>query len=133
MNQRPASNPVPDPRRGLGQRGEAFVAAHLERAGLTVLDRNWRLAAVGELDIVARQGDEIVFVEVRTRRGPLANAVEQALESVGPRKRARLALLAEAYLAAHDLHDRIWRVDVAAVGCESGIFALEIIQHALDW
>lgn len=133
MNQPPKSNLAHDPRRDLGQRGEAFVAAHLARTGYTILDRNWRLAALGELDIVARQGDEIVFVEVRTRRGPLQTAIEQALESAGPRKRARLARLAEAYLAANNLDDQAWRVDVAAVGCESGTFALEIIRYALDW
>ncbi|WP_119072243.1 YraN family protein [Aggregatilinea lenta] len=133
MNQRAPSNIVPDPRRRLGQQGEAFVASTLTRAGYTVLDRNWRLTGVGELDIVARQGDEIVFVEVRTRRGPVSTAIALALESIGPRKQARLAQLAEAYLAAHDLNDMAWRVDVAAVGCTSGTFALEIIQHALNW
>ncbi len=117
----------------MGQQGEAFVASTLTRAGYTVLDRNWRLTGVGELDIVARQGDEIVFVEVRTRRGPVSTAIALALESIGPRKQARLAQLAEAYLAAHDLNDMAWRVDVAAVGCTSGTFALEIIQHALNW
>ncbi len=133
MNQRPKSKVARDPRRSLGQRGEAFAASHFVRAGYTLLDCNWRLPSLGELDIIAQQGEEIVFVEVRTRRGPLNAAIEQALESVGPRKRARLAQLAQAYLAAHDLEDRSWRVDVAAVGCDSGTFALEIIQHALDW
>jgi len=120
-------------RQTLGQRGEAFVAAHLQRAGCAVIERNWRRAPLGELDIVAREGASVVFVEVRTRRGPLTQAVEAALESVGAAKRARLLALAQAYLAEHDLEDAPWRVDLAAVACERGALALEIIPDALTW
>ncbi|MEW6580684.1 MAG: YraN family protein, partial [Chloroflexota bacterium] len=50
-----------DPRRSVGQRGERAVAARLRRAGYTLLARNWRHRELGELDLVARHGDEIVF------------------------------------------------------------------------
>lgn len=133
MNQPPSDSARADTRRSLGQRGEAFVAARLEREGWTILERNWRHPQLGELDIVAQEGSEIVFVEVRARRGPVARAVQQALESVGPHKQARLARLAEAYLTLHDLDGRPWRVDVAAVGCERGVLGMELIRHALEW
>ncbi len=120
-------------RQTLGQRGEAFVADHLRRAGCAVLERNWRRAPLGELDIVARDGADVVFVEVRTRRGPLAEAVEAALVSVGAAKRARLLALAQAYLTEHGLQDVPWRVDVVAVAEERGALALEIIPDALTW
>ena len=133
MKQPTTNNARTDGRRSLGQRGEDYVAATLCRAGYSILARNWRHPELGELDIIAQQGAVIVFVEVRTRRGPLAQAVEQALASVGPRKQARLAQLALAYLAAHEAEGCEWRVDVAAVGCEGDRFALEVIHHALSW
>jgi putative endonuclease len=123
-----------DTRRRLGQRGEDFVSEWLRQRGYTLLDRNWRHIS-GELDIVAQHGDEIVFVEVRTRRGPLQAAIDAALESITPRKQARLAALAQHYLAAHavDSEHITWRIDVAAVGCEEGRFSMELISDAIDW
>ncbi len=53
----------------LGIQGERIAAAFLARAGLHVLDRNWRCRD-GELDLVARDGDALVFCEVKTRPGP---------------------------------------------------------------
>lgn len=122
------------PRQNLGQRGEQFVADFLRREGYTILARNWRDSRSGEIDIAARRGSgEIVFVEVRTRRGPLQEAVDWALESVDARKQARLVRLGQAFLAAHDLHDVAWRVDVAALGYQNGQFLMEIIRDAAAW
>jgi putative endonuclease len=127
-----------DERLSLGHRGEHYVAERLQQAGYVLRDRNWR-HALGELDIVAQhelapQGRiEIVFVEVRTRHGPLQAAVEWALESVNDPKRTRLLRLAEAYLAEHDLADVVWRIDVAAVGCEGNRLSMEVIRNAVDW
>ena len=101
-----------DPRHTLGQAGEQIAALHLQRAGCSILARNWRHGTHGEIDIIAQDGSEIVFVEVRTRRGPLPDAVDAALSSITPAKRARLVALARAYRAAHDLDPVQWRVDV---------------------
>ncbi|MBN1563440.1 MAG: YraN family protein [Anaerolineae bacterium] len=126
---------MPHLRQTLGQRGEDFVAAELRRTGYTILARNWRHGKHGELDIVARygQGGVIVFVEVRTRRGPVDVAVEQAFASVNARKRAQLLRLADAFLAAHDLHQVDWRITIAAVGYEHGTFTLEVCKDAIAW
>jgi putative endonuclease len=97
------------------------------------LARNWRCAPLGELDIVAQGDDCLVFVEVRTRRGPLADAVQAALESVRTVKQRRLLELAQAYLAEHELEGQPWRVDVAAVAAQQGTLALEVIHDALEW
>jgi putative endonuclease len=95
-----------------GSAGEAFVAGRLERAGWRVLDRNWRTRG-GELDIVALDGDVLVFVEVRVRSGDRIVAAE---ETVGQAKVSRLMRAAEAYVAAHpELSDYVWRVDFVAV------------------
>lgn len=102
-------------RRQTGQMGEDEAARHLIAKGLTVLERNVRLRA-GEIDIVARDGDEIVFVEVRSRR---TRTMGTALESVDARKQRKLIQLARIYLAARGLHDAPSRFDVVAITWES--------------
>jgi putative endonuclease len=76
------------------RKGEDAAIAYLERIGLTIERRNWRTAA-GEIDIVARDGGELVFVEVKTRRSERAGTAEEA---VSPAKQRRVVRLAQAYL-----------------------------------
>lgn len=121
-----------DPRRGLGKTGEELAARALVERGYAIVARNWR-CPLGELDIIARDGDCLVFVEVRTRRGGWRGA---ASDSVGPRKRARLAALADAYLQAGAYPPTIdWRVDVVAVEMDGrGVLrAIEIFKDAVGW
>ena len=95
----------------LGKRGEALAAEHLERAGLAIIDRNWRCPQ-GEIDLVALDGSELVFVEVKTRSSV---AFGHPLESITPVKLARLRRLAAAWCEAHPGdHNRI-RIDAVAV------------------
>jgi len=76
-----------NPKRRLGQFGESFAIAYLcGSLGWTLIDKNWRCRA-GELDIVAREGLELVFVEVRTRRNTVPGTV---LEAVGAAKLRQL-------------------------------------------
>ena len=95
----------------LGRHGERVAVAFLTDAGLRVLDRNWRCRD-GELDIVARDGDALVFCEVKTRRGA---GFGHPVESVTPRKQRRLRVLAQRWLAAHDEHAPDLRFDVVGV------------------
>jgi len=99
----------------LWRQGEELAAAYLEASGYAVLARNWRTRA-GELDIIAREADWMVFVEVRTRtkgagQSPHFGSPE---ESIGAQKQARLVRMVEAYL-----HDSAWagpvRIDVIAL------------------
>lgn len=99
-----------DERRSLGSRGEALVADRLVAAGWRIRALNWR-CRLGEIDIVAQDGDCLVLVEVRTRRGERFGAPE---ESVGRAKQERLARLAAAYVQAEDWQGP-WRIDVVAV------------------
>lgn len=96
----------------LGARGESIAAEWLERHGYGIVDRNWRCAH-GELDIVARKAETLVFVEVKTRSGSGAG---HPLESVTPAKLTRLRRLVPAWFSAHPgVHaDRI-RLDAIAV------------------
>jgi putative endonuclease len=117
-------------RKSLGQRGEQLALAHLQQHGYTILTTNWRCAH-GELDIVARKNDTIVFVEVRTR---YAQTTDAAFESVNPRKQGKLADLAHLYLADNDLESASWRIDVIAVAIpRSGKPLVEQVENALDW
>lgn len=81
-------------RKKLGERGEDAAAAFLDRIGMTMVERNWRCAA-GEIDIVALDGDVVVFCEVKTRRTIAKGTPEEA---VTPAKQRRYARLAAAYL-----------------------------------
>ncbi len=99
-----------DDRRGLGRRGEEFAARQLEGKGFDIVARNWR-CETGELDLVARDGECLVLVEVRTRRGRSLGTPE---ESITPAKQARLIDLSEAYVQETGWPGD-WRIDVVAI------------------
>ncbi|WP_349897324.1 YraN family protein [Parafrigoribacterium soli] len=95
----------------LGSRGEELAAAFLGGEGYIILDRNWRCPQ-GEIDIVAFDGAETVFIEVKTRSSV---AFGHPLEAITVQKLARLRRLAAAWCEAHPgNHDRI-RIDAIAV------------------
>jgi putative endonuclease len=95
----------------LGRFGEELAARRLAELGLTIVQRNYRCRA-GEMDIIAEDGDCLVFVEVRTRRGRTYGTPE---ESVTPAKQRRLTRVALSYLEEHELYEANWRIDVVAI------------------
>jgi putative endonuclease len=98
-------------RRRLGQWGESVAATHLEAQGYRVVERNWR-CSLGEIDIVAQDGEVLVFVEVKTRQSINFGLPE---ESITPRKAQRLIDLGVQYCADHALDDVEWRIDLVAI------------------
>ena len=98
-------------RQAIGAYGERLAARHLTAQGLVLLDRNWRCAD-GEVDLILRDGHDIVFCEVKTRRGdrfgPPAAAVTY-------RKMCKLRQLALRWLAEADMRHREIRFDVIEV------------------
>lgn len=100
-----------DGRKSLGRRGEEEAARDLARRGMTIVDRNVR-SRLGEIDLVARDGSTLVFVEVKSRRGSLGDPPEAAVTSD---KQRRLARLAMGYLKMKRLGDVPCRFDVVAV------------------
>lgn len=118
-------------RKRLGAWGEKVAADHLKASGYELVDRNWRCRQ-GEIDLVVRKGQELVFVEVKTRRGQQAGMPEEGLTR---RKSQKLVNLAKLYLAEHDL-TADWRIDLVAVELDrSGKFVrCEHIPNAvLGW
>lgn len=99
------------PRRALGDFGERLAVHHLEAKGYQIIERNYRRRE-GEIDIIARLGDLLAFVEVRCRRGSLMGT---AIESLSRAKQRRLVALAEAYGREGDGSLEKRRIDVIAV------------------
>lgn len=100
-----------DPRRDLGRWGENVAAAHLESTGHLIVERNWRCRE-GEIDLVTRDGETLVFVEVKTRRGHDYGGPEEALTS---HKAQKLMRLGQLYVYEHALDDVNWRIDLVAI------------------
>ena len=100
----------------LGRWGEKLAARFLRRQGYHIIRRNY-LSPVGEIDIVAREGDVLVFVEVKTRTG---DEYGGPLAAVGPGKQRKVAQAAQSYLARHRLGEVPCRFDVVGVTCVEG-------------
>ena len=109
-------------------RGEVVAEEFLRACRYTIVARNYRCRA-GEIDLVALDGAMLVFVEVRSRRGSLAGT---ALESVDGRKQARVARVAQHFVAARGWHDRDARFDVVGVQFENDPPAVEHVQGAFE-
>lgn len=113
-----------DPRHAYGRYGERIAEAHLRACGMQILDRNWR-CALGEIDLVARDGDTLVIAEVKARRSLRYGSPAEAVTAA---KSARLRRLASAWAAYARRNGTLpWfaqlRVDVLAVrpGPQGGV------------
>lgn len=112
-----------DGRRSLGQAAEDAAVAYLTGVGLRVVERNVRFA-LGEIDVVCRDADVWVFVEVKCRR---ARWGDGPAEAVAWQKQRRLARLAQLYLKWHHLENVRCRFDVVAVTITDG--GAERVRH----
>ena len=118
-------------RQRTGQRGEKLAQRYLRRQGYAIVATNWSCIE-GELDIVARREDSLVFVEVKTRRDANTDA---ALASITPVKRERLLKAAWRYLHDNDLDSETpWRLDVIAVALDGANSSrIAHVEDAFDW
>ena len=117
-----------DPRHSLGILGENIACAELHRRGYAILSRRYR-TKYGEIDIVARDGDVTVFVEVKARDGQDFGG---GAEAVTRWKQRRLTNMAMDYLARHRLFDRPCRFDVVTVDVSGGAPVIEVYPNAFD-
>lgn len=108
----------------LGRWGEELVVEHLLLEGYTIAERNWRMNHL-EIDIVATRGEEIAFVEVKTRKDGDAHP----LDAMTPRKVGLLCRAAETYLRVNKI-TMLPRFDVAAVTGDGHSGQIEYIPNA---
>jgi putative endonuclease len=114
------------PRKRLGDFGEDHAAHLLAGQGHQIIARGWRCTA-GEIDLVTLDGEELVFVEVRTRRGERYGSPE---ESIAGAKAARLLRLGDYFLQAHPAHERrIWRIDLVAIVLDRAGRLVRVAHH----
>lgn len=115
-------------RQALGKAGEDLAVRELERRGYAILARRYRRRC-GELDIVARDGPSVVFVEVKTREGCEFGAGSEAVTGV---KRRRMASVALDYLMRHHLTGQPCRFDVVSIDMSHGDPRVEVYRNAFD-
>jgi len=118
-------------RQTLGKIGEDLACRELQRRGYAIVARRFRVRG-GELDIIARDGGTLVFVEVKARAG---RRFGDAAEAVTPMKQLRLARLASEYLVRHHLPECACRFDVVAIHFDDindRTPDIQVIQNAFD-
>ena len=119
--------PPPTTRRQLGDAGEDLAASALKRQGYKILERNY-LTPLGEVDLIARQGKALVFIEVKTRRGERFGAPQEAVSTA---KQNRLRRLADYYLKQKRLGADVQvRFDVVGITISAEGPRVEVIQAA---
>lgn len=115
-------------RLSLGKLGEDLARERLKDLGYRILKTNYR-CSLGEVDLVARDGDILVFVEIKTRKN---ESLGQIKEAVNRRKQSQLSKVALAYLKSNNLWGSKARFDVVAVRLIDGKKEVEIIKNAFE-
>ena len=116
-------------RKKLGKRGEELAIGFLEDRGYCIIERNFR-CRLGELDIIAKEDNQIVFIEVKTR---MSTTFGLPQESLHYSKKKRLTRLASLYLANHHLQKASCRFDVIAITVKGErVHAIDLIKNAFE-
>jgi putative endonuclease len=114
----------------LGRRGEDYARRRLALQGWSFITANWYCRS-GEFDLIMKDQSELVFVEVKTRRGDFAGRAE---EGISARKRRGLLAAGEWFIAKHpEFSNVIWRIDLIAitVNHENKVVRYSHIQNAV--
>ncbi len=116
-------------RRDIGRLGEKLAQDFLKERGFRIIDTNYRCPE-GEIDIVARHHDYLVFIEVRTKTNPVFCSPE---ESVTQTKKRRLIATAQHYRQSHDHLPASWRIDFVAIELnhKAEPLRIELIENAI--
>lgn len=112
----------------LGRFGEALAFKKIKRLGYKKIICNYR-CPLGEVDLIATDGDSLVFIEIKTRKG---KSVGYAKEAVNARKRRQLSKVALFYMKSNDCCDVKARFDVVAVSLVGDKPQIEVIKNAFD-
>ena len=117
-----------DERKQFGLTGEALAERHLKQAGYRILERNYR-TKLGEIDIIAKDRDTIVFIEVKTRRSEHYGSPKWA---VTPKKQRKISMVALLYLKSTRQSQAKARFDVVSIGPMQENARIEIIKNAFE-
>ena len=118
----------------LGAKGEEIAVRYLKSRGYRILERNYRIK-LGEIDIIAEQGTDLVFIEVKTRSDTLFGS---PFDSVTVPKQKQLAKVALEYISRQNCYNRPARFDVVGVQLNQGHSKqfqdaeIELVQNAFD-
>ena len=112
----------------LGELGEDLALQRIRALGYRKILRNYR-CPLGEIDLIAMDGDTLVFIEIKTRKG---RSVGYAKEAVNARKQRQLSKVALAYMKSNNCHDVRARFDVVAVCVGQGEPEIQVIKNAFD-
>lgn len=117
-----------DPKIGTGQTGEDLAVCYLENQGYTIVERNYR-KRIGEIDIIARDGECLVFIEVKTRSN---RRFGSPFDAVDFRKQQQISRVALAFMTQHRFGEVPVRFDVIGVHLEESI-RVELIKNAFEY
>lgn len=112
-----------------GDLGEAIAAEFLERLGYSIVKRKYKYRSAGEIDIVAQDGDVLVFCEVKTRSSDNYGEPEYALTK---QKQRQVRYMAKAYLFEHDIDEQEVRFDVVAIMFDGRCPKIDYFKGAFD-
>lgn len=118
-----------DSRIGTGRIGEDLAVRYLENQGYVIVERNYS-KRIGEIDIIARDGECLVFVEVKTRR---SNRYGSPFDAVNFRKQQQVSRVALEYMTQQRCLEVPVRFDVVAVHLQGQSPRLELIKNAFDY
>lgn len=116
-------------RRDIGMYGERIACEFLGKNGYDIVETNYRCAS-GEIDIVARQEDTLIFVEVRTKKSWQYGSPEESITEI---KKDRLRAVAESYGQEHDNIPESWRIDFMGIELDGNnrVKRIQLIENAV--
>ena len=112
----------------LGKLGEDLAFKKIKKLGYKKIIRNYR-CPLGEIDIIAMDGDTLVFIEIKTRKD---KSLGYAKEAVDARKRRQISKVALAYMKSNDCCEVKARFDVVAINIEGGKPSIEVVKDAFE-
>jgi len=118
-------------KKDLGDTGERIAENYLKEKGYKILDKNFRYSKLGELDIIAKKDNNIIFCEVKTRlkTGPSEFLPE---DNITHEKQKKLIKLSQIYLSKNKLMDNSWQIDILAIETyRDGSFDIRHIENAI--
>ena len=112
----------------LGKLGEELALKKVKSLGYKCITRNYR-CALGEIDLIAKDGDTLVFIETKTRKG---KSLGYAKEAINDRKKRQLSKVALLYMKANNCCDTKSRFDVVAINLIGDKEQIEVVRNAFD-